>query len=274
MTEGDTFFKIYRQIFESDIWLNPMELRLFIYLIGKARHSKKPNTKYKNKGIVIRRGQYLRSYRKLQEDLEYMENNAVKQYSLSKIKRTIDNLEKEDRIKTEKTQLGTLFTVVNYCRYQGSRNKKQEHETQSERNRNADGTESEQGWNNTNNDKNVKNDKNIYNIWGEKMGTMLAANKLQILDSYTDELSIDLIEIALDRTLEKADSPGYYNYCKKILDNWVKQGVSCKADIDKLDQEHQKHYGGDSSGSSKTKSESSCKEKDYSKGAPEGFFIN
>lgn len=112
------FFKIHRQIFDSDIFLNPGLLRLFLYLIGKARYSEKPNSKYKSHDIIIKRGQFLRSYRKIQDDLEYLDNRAIKKYSLSTIKDNLDRLEEQNRIERKKTQLGTLFTIVNYNKYQ------------------------------------------------------------------------------------------------------------------------------------------------------------
>lgn len=138
------FFKIHRQIFESDIFLRPGLLRLFIYLIGNARYSDKPNTKYKSHGITIKKGQFLRSYRKIQEDLEYLENNAIKNYTLSRIKRNIEKLRKQDRIITEITPLGTLFTIVNYKKYQDLETENNEtwngDETTAERQRNSSGT--------------------------------------------------------------------------------------------------------------------------------------
>jgi len=139
-----------RKIFGSDIWLQPVELRIFIYLIGQARFEDEPNRKYESRGVIIEKGQYLKSYRKLQKDLEYIENNSVKNYSLSRIKRALDNLKEQNRIKTEKTPLGTLFTVVNYCHYQGWYSKNDKHRTELEQQRNADGTELEQQRNNTN----------------------------------------------------------------------------------------------------------------------------
>lgn len=138
------YFKIYREIFESSIWLQPVELRLFLYLIGQARYKEKPNKKYESQGIIIKRGQFLRSYRKIRDDLEYLENKSVKNYSLSAIKRAIDKLIEEERIETEKTPLGTLFTVCNYCQYQDYQEKKEERGTESERSRNGAGTELEQ----------------------------------------------------------------------------------------------------------------------------------
>ena len=153
MNEG--VFQTDRVIFKSDIWLNIVEFRLFFYLYGNAVFNKN-GIKYNN--INIKRGQYLRSYRNLQKDLEYVENRAIKQYSLSRIKRAIDNLVKQKRLILEHTELGTLFTVLNYEIYQGFERFGKDN---LERRENGDGTQIEQRWNNNNNDKKDKNDKNV-----------------------------------------------------------------------------------------------------------------
>lgn len=112
----ETYFATWRSLFDNNLWLHILECRLFIFLVGKARRSKQPN--YKLKPVIIKQGQYLRSYRKLLTDLEYIENNSIKHHSLSRIKTAVDTLVNQGRIKTEKTELGTLFTVVNYYKYQ------------------------------------------------------------------------------------------------------------------------------------------------------------
>src|SRR5690625_1826976 len=110
-------FQIDRKIFDSMIWNNIAEFRVFFYILG--------NAVWKEEGIKIGdifvgRGQYLRSYRNLREDLMYMENNAIKYYSISYLKKIIDNLVADGRLKKKETRLGTLFTVVNYSKYQWS----------------------------------------------------------------------------------------------------------------------------------------------------------
>ena len=84
--------------------------------------------------------------------------------------------------------------------------------------------------NNTNN--------NIYNIWDEKMGTMIPANQKQTLATYLDELPMEVIKVAMQRTKDNCSKKGYFPYCKKILDNWVEEGVQELSDIDKLDDKH------------------------------------
>ena len=105
-----------RSKYDSDIWKYRDKSRLFELLIGKANHQKdKPQ---RMGPVTVGYGQYLRSYRKLGEDLEYIENKQVKRYYPQQIQRWAKELVREGRIVAEKTELGTLFTVSNYHIYQ------------------------------------------------------------------------------------------------------------------------------------------------------------
>lgn len=152
-------FQIDRKIFESDIWNNVIEFRIFFYILGNAIW-KKEGVHVGN--IHIKRGQYLRSYRNLREDLMYIENNAIKYYSLSTLKRAVDKLVLDERLDKEETPLGTLFTVVNYCEYQWLRGVVSDN---LEQQRNSDGTPTEQQENNKNKD-NTDNKDTITTITG------------------------------------------------------------------------------------------------------------
>ena len=114
MPEG--VFQTDRVIFDNPIWKNPAKFRLFFYIYGNAIFSKEG---VDIGGIHLSRGQLLKSYRKLSDDLEYLENHSLKKYSISHIKKLIDELVKEERLKMEVSRLGTLFTVLNYEQYQG-----------------------------------------------------------------------------------------------------------------------------------------------------------
>lgn len=108
-------FIISRDIFENSIWQNNTEFRLFFLILGRAV--------WKEEGVkvgdmIIQKGQWLRSYRNLQADLEYTENNAVRRPGKATIQRAISRLIKEERITIKTVKCGTLFTVTNYCKYQ------------------------------------------------------------------------------------------------------------------------------------------------------------
>ncbi|EAD5308157.1 hypothetical protein ED407_02910 [Listeria monocytogenes] len=144
-------FQMSREIFDNDIWTDVIKFRIFFFIVGNAVFSEKGVTKG---GIQVGRGQYLRSFRNIREDLVYYDNNAEKFYALSTIKEKIDDLVNEERIKITTTKLGTLFTVCNYALYQDLSNYSKH---SSERLPNSRRTATEQL---PNNNKNVKKDKN------------------------------------------------------------------------------------------------------------------
>ncbi len=157
-------FIISREIFENPIWQDVQKFRIFFYILGQAVFS---DEGVRKGNVHIKKGQYLRSYRNLQSDLEYIENRKIKEYPISTISRKVSTLVDEERLKIEDTELGTLFTVVNYESYQMLDNyKKNEHGTVSEQSGNSVGTEQEQNGNNNKNVKNVKNEKE-YIPYGE-----------------------------------------------------------------------------------------------------------
>ena len=144
-------FQTSREIFENPIWTDVIKFRIFFYIYGNAVFAKE-GTRVGD--IHLKRGQYLRSYRNLQNDLTYMEKRAFKTYSISTIESKIKQLVKEKRIQIESTDYGTLFTVLNYEEYQGfERYQKSLSEQQPHSNRTA--TERH-----PNNNKNVNKDNN------------------------------------------------------------------------------------------------------------------
>lgn len=144
-------FQIDREIFDSGLWTNITEFRVFFYILGNAVWKKEG---IKKGNIHIKRGQYLSSYRKLREDLEYIENNKIKHYSLSNIKKIIDKLVSDERLEKEDTRLGTLFTVRNYELYQGFQRfeKGSSEQLDREQGENGERTEKEQQFKNSKKD--------------------------------------------------------------------------------------------------------------------------
>lgn len=162
-------FIVGRDIFESGLWSDVQKFRIFLFIVGHAV--------FKDEGIDkgtvhIKRGQYLRSYRNLQRDLEYFENRSEKIYPLASISRKVSELVADGYLQTEETKLGTLFTVLEYDRYQDFSTYKKEPGTVLEQPRNSVGTALEQSWNNNNQenqenqlkDNSPKSTKRIYDV--------------------------------------------------------------------------------------------------------------
>lgn len=112
-------FIVARKLFDSDVWKWKEEWRVFEFILGKALFSK---VGYTIGSVNIPRGAYLHSYRKLIEDTEWYENGTVKRYTLPRIKRILDNLIEKQMLTKQDTDLGTLWYVTNYSRYQNLNN--------------------------------------------------------------------------------------------------------------------------------------------------------
>lgn len=198
-------FQMSRQIFDNPIWQDVIKFRLFFFIVGNAVFSE-DGVRIGN--IILQRGQFLRSYRNLPSDLEYMDNRSIKKHSISVIKKKIDQLVEENRLEIEETELGTLFTVVNYTMYQGFKHykntTKNSERTEREHPENGARTEQEQ---NENNNKNVNKDKKVnkdinkdtvhqdelfeewWNLYANKKGRKKCEVKYKnLLKKYTHEL--------------------------------------------------------------------------------------
>ena len=109
---------IDRNIFESAIWReSPELLKLFLWLIGKARNSNIPK-KYPN--FVIKRGELVTSFSEIAECNEYCHGKGIKRWSNSKISRMLDKLTmgNDGYIEVIRDTYGTHIKICNYDIYQ------------------------------------------------------------------------------------------------------------------------------------------------------------
>ncbi|WP_313798974.1 hypothetical protein [Cytobacillus sp.] len=98
-----------RDVIEVDLWKEIVPFRLYLLLLARATREDGRMVS----GVPLKRGQYIRAYSKLVEDLGYREGRGEKQYSKSTIKRSVDKLVKKQLITVEETNVGTLFTLLN-----------------------------------------------------------------------------------------------------------------------------------------------------------------
>lgn len=214
-------FQTSREIFSNDIWQNIVEFRLFFLIYGKAIFA----SEVKVGGVEVKRGQWLRSIRNLQSDLEYKENRSIKKYSTSTIDRAIKNLVKSERIKVETTELGTLFEVVNYAKYQEFDNYKNcienAERTVAKQQENSSETVTKQIENNNKNVKNVKKVKEIKEVF----------ISVQHLSMTEEEYNKLVMEYGLEKVTAKIEHAMNYTNLKKYvslyltLNNWLKAEV-------------------------------------------------
>lgn len=232
---SEGWIKLHREIFDSDIWHDVTTFRLFIYLIGKASHQ----DGFKYKGITLNRGQYVRSYRKLADDLSYKEGRGYKKYSLSTIKSCVNKLIEAERVNVNETELGTLFTVINYDKYQPLDETKKESPNGSndEVRTNAELTPNEVRTN-AEQDQELKNlrikelkdtttttpnpNKDAIVFYQNNIGMIrpsIAEEMLDLINDFGDEMVIEALSRSLDR-----NKPSW-GYAKSILKSWENKGI-------------------------------------------------
>jgi DnaD/phage-associated family protein len=190
----------------------------------------------KIRGVEINRGQYLRSYSKLAEDLEFKEGRGYKKVSKSTIKRSVQKLIDEGTITIHETDSGTVFTVVNYLEYQGIEDNAElisgtDSSTSTERTRNEDGTNPEQ-------EQELKNLR-IKELEEEKRSSdpfFLFENNICVLNNinresllaWRNDLGDDLVIAAIK--LAAKYSAYSYKYVEDIFREWDQQNIKTVED--------------------------------------------
>lgn len=261
---SEGWIKLYREVFDSDIWHDVTTFRLFIYLIGKASHK----DGFKFKGMILNEGQYVSSYRKLRDALAYKEGRGYKKYSLSTVKACVNKLIKAERVNVKETELGTLFTIVNYAKYQELEDLEKESKnalnekvrTNAELTPNEVRTKSEQDQelknlrikelyttttnrrgeifskNEKGKNEKCKKDTDAIVFYQNNFGMIRPAISEEILDwinDFGDEMVIEAMTRALDR-----NKPSW-GYARSILQAWANKNIKTMEQVQAEDIEFQ-----------------------------------
>jgi hypothetical protein len=187
-------FQTSREIFDNPIWKNITEFRIFFLIYGSAIFAEEG---YRvSNDLHLERGQWLRSTRKLQDDLMFIDNRQTKKYSTATINRCIKSLVASQRLCTKTHELGTVFTVVNYESYQGFGGYKKDNLEQNlEHSRNSNETVTKQRRNNNNKDnKEIKVKKEVIKI--------LYGDHVLLSDEQFQKLTNDLTEPVLTKLID------------------------------------------------------------------------
>ena len=116
------FILLSRDLLDNDLWRANSDLvRLWIYLICKASYGPKEYTYSRGTTkITVRKGEFLRSLRRMGEDCAYVGNNKLVTWSTSRVAAMLKTLEADGRIEilSNSSALGTHLRVTNYQSYQ------------------------------------------------------------------------------------------------------------------------------------------------------------
>jgi hypothetical protein len=124
--------KLEQGVLDMETFHHPEDLRLYVLILLNATHQGGIQVG----GVVLGERQYVRSLRKLREDLWFYNGKKIDEYSHSRIQRSIKRLEKCGWLKAEKYEHGYVFTLRptkdfacgEYLSWMGMSNKEEERE--------------------------------------------------------------------------------------------------------------------------------------------------
>ncbi|MCA1063871.1 hypothetical protein QTG56_01415 [Rossellomorea sp. AcN35-11] len=99
--------KLEQEILDLETFHHPEDLRLYVWILLNATYQGGVQVG----GVVLGERQYIRSLRKLREDLWFYNGKKIDEYSNSRIQRSIKRLEECGWLKAEKFQHGYVFTL-------------------------------------------------------------------------------------------------------------------------------------------------------------------
>ena len=215
-----SYFIITRELFESAIWRdNPHVLKLFIYLIGKARYRSKPK---KFAGFEIQRGELVTSLQIIADDNQYIENRKLKTWNRMRVSRMLKYLEKHEYIKILCDTYGTHIMICNYSKYQSPETyKRYNGVTQVLQQRYADVTQV-LPYNKDNNDNKDKKENNIREKFLIPGGDKLKSNGHDWIDSKSWDKFVDF-----RNQINKPITPAGVGFLLEVLE----QNQADQADI-------------------------------------------
>lgn len=186
------WIKVYRKLADSKMWLSEPFTRgqAWIDLIILANH-KDGFFRVRGVRVDIKRGQVGHT----------AANLAVRwMWSKGKVLRFLNELENDSQIETQKTNVTTLISILNYNEYQtyGTQNETQT-DTQTERRRNADGTQTDPNNNDKNDKKNNKESTNVDKKNAAKAATLSRKEEFyKSLIPFVDKYPKDMIRAFFD----------------------------------------------------------------------------
>jgi DnaD/phage-associated family protein len=225
------FIQLPRTVLDPSLWSNPVDFRIYTYVYLNACFKE-----HEIANIKLKKGQFLKSRRAMQVELSYIENRQIKEYSLSTIQRSIKRLVELKLIKEHGTQLGTLFTVLNYCNTGDNEKREPEPGTQL-------GTTAKQLRNNNNNvlimdnKDDYKSDPVRFNFFDEFIKVFARQPTPIQIEKINAFLNEGISEELLIYGFKKAGTvTTNFRYLETMLSNWLKSEIQTLEDVERKDQ--------------------------------------
>lgn len=233
MTNQNGFFPMPRTIKKDMEHLQELDIRLLLLVLSSANHSES----YTTGNTTLKRGQWLRSYRKIQQDLEHLDGKTKVKPSLSSIHRSVERLTRNGTLSASGTQSGTLFTLsesfipkASPIPQEADVERDVEHQNDETRNNNNNNYLNNNKLTRINNNhhhhKETRARKygNFYDTYFQFFGRMLNPKQREILSHYIsdEEVEEEMVCFAIEYSSTRGTN---FNYVTTVINNWICQGI-------------------------------------------------
>jgi DnaD/phage-associated family protein len=221
-------FRINREMFDTDIFKYLVDFRLYFLICSQAMF--KDNVKAGN--ITLQKGEWLRSYRQLQKDLEYIDGRTTRQPGIATIKRSVERLTAERLICTRTEETGTVFRVLESAPPQApaaipeqTAERIAEHHNGTKRNKEVLRNKELEEINIQRQQPRARERINFFDTYYTNIGRMLNSYQREALTGFIDHDGIEEEAVCL-AIQETAKNGGAFPYLETILKNWLAKGIT------------------------------------------------
>lgn len=228
MSKMQGFVKFPRELTTLGIFKHQFDFRLLMLIITHATFK----DEYEYDNFTLKKGQYLRSYRKLSDDLIYVENKKEIKPSLKQIQNSVRRLTEYGFLSVKHSQQGTLFSLseslINQC-FEPIEDENRIHNrihlngvTEYKK---KNGVFKKNGL--KKND--LKTSSSFHDCFYLNYGKQLNAIQLQELIAYLDQDGIEeeMLKYAIEYSAIRSSN---FPYLKAVLNNWIAKGIKTRDD--------------------------------------------
>lgn len=233
-------FRIEREMFATDIFKYLVDFRLYFLICSQAMF--KDDVPAGN--IILKKGEWLRSYRQLQKDLEYIDGRTTRQPGIATIKRSVERLIAEQLICTRTEETGTVFRVLEPAPQQAPEpiaeqkaERIAEHHSGTKRNKEVlRNKELEEIKNIQRQQPRARERINFFDTYYTNIGRMLNTYQREALTGFIDQDGIEEEAVCL-AIQETAKNGGAFPYLETILKNWLAKGITTAEQATRAERE-------------------------------------
>lgn len=183
MNEKKGYIKLYRQVQDSQIWVDPFKLKLWMLCLFKAQHEQQKEVLLGNQIVHLMRGQFITGRKSLEEEYNRC-TTSEHQISGISLYRWLELFEKLKMLNIKKTNKYSIITILNWDTYQVNEQQMNNKVTSNEHQMNTKKNDKECNKNDKEEKKKVYKKENFKKPTLEELTSFIRENNFSVDASY------------------------------------------------------------------------------------------